>query len=117
FQERVPSYANIHSPRVAGGLGTIPKLVGDGFDIYRERLPLAEALSRINLFYRPYHATLGELLHRTRDAFGYAVLIDCHSMPRNVRVSQGNGHPDVIIGDRFGTSAASDLTHLAVSLL
>ncbi|MBA3449073.1 MAG: N-formylglutamate amidohydrolase, partial [Pseudaminobacter sp.] len=34
FVEPVPSFANIRSARVAGGLGTIPKLVGEGLDIY-----------------------------------------------------------------------------------
>ena len=40
FAEPVPSYANIRSARVAGGLGTVPKLVGEGLDIYPRRLPL-----------------------------------------------------------------------------
>ena len=44
FAEPVPSFANIRSARVAGGLGTVPKLVGEGLDIYSGRLPLAEAL-------------------------------------------------------------------------
>ena len=43
FAEPVPSFANIRSARVAGGLGTVPKLVGEGLDIYSGRLPLAEA--------------------------------------------------------------------------
>ncbi len=43
FAEPVPSFANIRSARVAGGLGTVPKLVGEGLDIYPGRLPLAEA--------------------------------------------------------------------------
>ncbi|WP_159588441.1 N-formylglutamate amidohydrolase [Chelativorans xinjiangense] len=117
FREPVPSFANIRSPRVAGGLGTIPKLVGEGLDIYRERLPLSEALSRIEHIYRPYHACLAELLQRTRDTFGYAVLIDCHSMPANIRVGDGSLRPDFIIGDRFGSSAAPGLTEHAISLL
>ena len=45
FAEPVPSFANIRSARVAGGLGTVPKLVGEGLDIYPGRLPLAEALA------------------------------------------------------------------------
>jgi N-formylglutamate amidohydrolase len=117
FLDRLPPFANIHSPRVAGGLGTVPKLVGDGLDIYRQRIPVAEAISRIEQLYSPYHATLADLLGRTRTTFGHAVLIDCHSMPRNIRVTQGGIRPDIIIGDRFGTSASSDFTRLALSLL
>ena len=47
FAEPVPSFANIRSARVAGGLGTVPRLVGEGLDIYAGRLPLAEAVARI----------------------------------------------------------------------
>jgi N-formylglutamate amidohydrolase len=39
FDGRLPSFANTRSMRVAGGLGTIPRVVGDGQEIYRERLP------------------------------------------------------------------------------
>jgi len=117
FREPVPSFANVRSPRVSGGLGTIPKLVGEGLDIYAQRLPIAEALSRIDAIYRPYHACLAELLARTRAAFGYAILIDCHSMPANIRVGDGSVRPDFIIGDRFGSSAAPALTEHAVRLL
>ena len=38
FKGRLPSFANTRSMRVAGGLGTIPRVVGDGQEIYRERL-------------------------------------------------------------------------------
>ena len=38
FDGRLPSFANTRSMRVAGGLGTIPRVVGDGQDIYRERI-------------------------------------------------------------------------------
>jgi len=117
FREPVPSYANIRSPRVAGGLGTVPKLVGEGLDIYPARLPLAEALSRIDHIYKPYHACLAELLSQTRAKFGYAILIDCHSMPASIRIADGSVRPDFIIGDRFGSSAVPALTEHAISLL
>lgn len=117
FQEPVPPFANTRSPRVAGGLGTVPKLVGEGLDIYSDRIPLGEALGRIHHIYRPYHACLANLLKQTRERFGYAVLIDCHSMPANIRVGDGVLKPDFIIGDRFGASAAPELRDRAVSLL
>jgi len=117
FREPVPPFANIRSPRVAGGLGTVPKLVGEGLNIYPSRLPLAEGMERIEQIYRPYHACLANLLARTRARFGYAVLIDCHSMPANIRVADGSVRPDFILGDRFGASAAPALTQHAMSLL
>ena len=44
FAGRLPSFANTRSMRVAGGLGTIPRVVGDGQEIYRERLDVDDAL-------------------------------------------------------------------------
>lgn len=117
FNEPVPSFANIRSARVAGGLGTVPKLVGEGLEIYAGRLPLSEAVSRIEHVYKPYHETLRRLVMRTHARFGYAVLIDCHSMPASVRVGEEGMRPDFIIGDRFGTSASRMLTQSAVSIL
>ncbi|WP_404934532.1 N-formylglutamate amidohydrolase [Nitratireductor sp. L15S-10] len=117
FCEPVPPYANIRSPRVAGGLGTVPKLVGEGLDIYQGRLPLAEAVSRIESIYQPYHECLKRLLIDTHCAFGHGILIDCHSMPAGVRSGDGGLRPDFIIGDRFGVSAAPVLTEWVIGLL
>ena len=117
FSEPVPSYCNVRSARVAGGLGTVPKLVGEGLDIYSGRLPLAEAVARIEAVYKPFHETLKRLLTRTHAAFGFAVLIDCHSMPASIRVGDNGARPDFIIGDRFGTSASALLTNAAIGML
>ncbi|UVK40653.1 N-formylglutamate amidohydrolase [Mesorhizobium sp. AR10] len=117
FAEPVPSFCNIRSARVAGGLGTVPKLVGEGLDIYSGRLPLAEAIARIEAVYKPYHETLKRLLTRTHARFGYAVLIDCHSMPASIRVGDNGLRPDFIVGDRFGISASAALTETAIGLL
>lgn len=117
FAEPVPSFCNIRSARVAGGLGTVPKLVGEGLDIYSGRLPLAEAVQRIEAVYKPYHETLKRLLTRTHARFGYAVLIDCHSMPASIRVGDNGLRPDFIVGDRFGISATAALTETAIGLL
>ncbi len=117
FSEPLPPYCNIRSARVAGGLGTVPRVVGEGLDIYAGRLPLAEALSRVETIYKPYHETLKRLLMATHAAFGFAALIDCHSMPASIRVGDAGLRPDFIVGDRFGTSASGALTRTAIALL
>lgn len=117
FDGPLPPFANIGSMRVAGGLGTIPRLVAENMDIYRGRLSVEEGLSRIEQVYRPYHANLRRLIAQTHVRFGKAILIDCHSMPANVRVAGGSRRPDIIIGDRYGSSAAHDLSRAAVSFL
>jgi len=106
FSGRLPSFANTRSMRVAGGLGTIPRVVGDGQEIYRERLSVDEALSRIETLYKPYHRALRRLIARVHQDFGTAVVIDCHSMP-SIGVSRDEPRrPDIVIGDRYGTSCA-----------
>ena len=58
FDGPMPDFANTRSLRVAVGLGTIPRVVGDAQPIYRRTLPLAEGLRRIETLYRPYHSRL-----------------------------------------------------------
>ena len=107
FSGRLPSFANTRSMRVAGGLGTIPRVVGDGQEIYRERLSVDDALARIEALYKPYHRALRRLINKAHQAFGTVVVVDCHSMP-SIGVSRDEPRrPDVVIGDRYGTSCAS----------
>ena len=116
FDGALPAYANTSSARVSGGLGTIARVVSTGAEIYRDKLPVDEAKKRIDLFYAPYHKTLKTLLAATKDRFGYAVLIDCHSMPSVARpLDQDMGHEraDIVLGDRFGKSCSPVLTETA----
>ena len=103
FDGRLPTFANTRSLRVAGGLGTIPRVVGEAQEIYREPILVAEAMERIASLYAPYHRALRSLIENAAATFGLAVLIDCHSMPSSV--SDGAA-PDFVIGDRYGASAA-----------
>jgi N-formylglutamate deformylase len=104
FDGRLPSYANTRSMRVAGGLGTVARVVGDAQEIYDGRIPVEEALRRIECLYKPYHRTLRRLLTRMQREFGAAVLVDCHSMPSTVGHKDERTRPDVVLGDRYGTS-------------
>jgi len=99
------------SPRVTAGLGVIPRIVRDGAEIYRGKLDTSEAEARINQLYQPYHQALAALMQETRARFGVAVLIDCHSMPSALSV------PDIVLGDRYGASAAPALTTRAEAAL
>lgn len=117
YADRLPAHVNQRSARVIGGLGTVPRIVSDGVDIYAGKLPVSEALGRIEHVYKPYHHALRRLLLSTHARFGLAILIDCHSMPGSVRVPGMAGTPDFIIGDRFGSSASSALADHAIGLL
>jgi N-formylglutamate amidohydrolase len=106
FLGRLPSFANTRSMRVAGGLGTSPRVVGDWQEIYRERLSVDDALSRIEALYKPYHRALRRLINKVHQTFGTVVVVDCHSMP-SIGVSRDEPRrPDIVIGDRYGTSCA-----------
>lgn len=97
------------NPRVASGLGVIPRVVASGRAIYRGHVSRAEAEERIARFWRPYHDRLGRLMAESHRHFGQAILIDCHSMPHEAACGirpRGAAVPDVVLGDRFGVSAA-----------
>jgi N-formylglutamate deformylase len=104
FDGRLPSYANTRSMRVAGGLGTIARVVGDAQEIYDRRISVDDALWRIETLYKPYHRALRRLLARTHREFGSAVLVDCHSMPSSAGPRDERPRADVVLGDRYGTS-------------
>ncbi len=117
FDGRLPPFANTRSMRVAGGLGTIPRIVADGQEIYGSRLSVEEALHRIEWLYKPYHRTLRQLIRRTSQAFGHAVLIDCHSMPSSSVSRDDGAKADIVLGDRYGTSCAVVLVDLVEAAL
>jgi N-formylglutamate amidohydrolase len=110
FDGRLPAFANTRSLRVAGGLGTIARIVGDAREIYDRRLPVDEALARIDQFYKPYHRALRELIVNAQRQYGLAVLIDCHSMPSNASGRDERPRADIVLGDRYGTSCAPLVT-------
>ncbi len=101
------------NPRVAAGLGVIPRVVSNGRAIYRGKLSLAEAEGRIARFWRPYHDRLQSLMDETQAREGEVVLLDCHSMPHEAIESfaqGGRSRPEVVLGDRFGASAGAEVT-------
>lgn len=95
--------------RIAAGLGVIPRIVSEGAAIYNGKIPLDEAMERIRTVHTPYHAKLEDLLLRARTTFGIALLFDCHSMPSEAlrAAPRVRGQiPEIVLGDRFGASAA-----------
>ena len=104
FDGRLPSFANTRSMRVAGGLGTVARVVGDAQEIYDQRISVAEALQRIDELYKPYHRSLRRVFLRLHREFGAAVLVDCHSMPSATGAKDERPRADLVLGDRYGTS-------------
>jgi N-formylglutamate amidohydrolase len=110
FDGRLPSFANTRSMRVAGGLGTVARVVGDAQEIYDRRLPVDDALRRIETLYKPYHRALRRLVTRIHREFGAAILVDCHSMPSTAGAKDERPRADIVIGDRYGTSCVTPVT-------
>lgn len=101
-----------HNPRVASGLGVIPRVVSGGRSIYRGKLTHSEAEHRIGQYWVPYHAALKRLTRESHAEFGQSVLIDCHSMPHEAIESHarnGQPRPEVVLGDRFGAAAGRNV--------
>jgi len=107
FDGRLPSFANTRSMRVAGGLGTVARVVGDAQEIYGQRIPVDDAIRRIEWLYKPYHRALRRLFTRVHRDFGAAVLIDCHSMPSIAGAKDERPRGDIVLGDRYGTSCVA----------
>lgn len=102
----------VQTPRISSGLGVIPRVVANGRAIYRGKIPRAEAEARIARVWRPYHATLDALMTEAQRCFGEAVLLDFHSMPHEALdgvARPGQRRPEVVLGDRFGASAAGEI--------
>lgn len=110
FDGQLPDYVNTQSVRVSTGLGTIAKIVADREEIYHSPISVEDALERIENIYKPYHACLRRILAQTHVKFGFAVLLDCHSMPSAHHGSPFERRPDFVIGDRFGSSCSEELT-------
>ncbi|WP_375261263.1 N-formylglutamate amidohydrolase [Palleronia sp.] len=103
-----------HNPRVASGLGVIPRVVAGGRPIYSGKLSQSEVRARLRDGWHPYHTALRRLVDDSVSAFGRSILIDCHSMPHEALdyISVGRKRPDIVLGDRFGAAASSEVSDL-----
>jgi N-formylglutamate amidohydrolase len=120
FADELPSFVNTSSLRVAGGLGTIARVVTSGAEVYRDKLTFAEAERRVRTFYVPFHEAIQDMLAATMERFGTALLIDCHSMPSvggPMDRDPGHERADFVLGDRYGTSCAKAVVDAAEGVL
>jgi N-formylglutamate amidohydrolase len=110
FADELPKFARARTARVAAGLGSIARVVSEGQEIYARKLTYAEARTRIETAHMPYHAALSGLLAEARNAHGFAVLVDWHSMPAAAAGATLRGKPcDMVLGDRYGAACSASL--------
>ena len=89
--------------------GLIWRTTTEGQPALAAPLPRRELERRLDRYYRPYHARLGELLEERRREFGFAILLCAHSMPSRGRAGHrdaGRTRADIVPGSRGQTSAA-----------
>ena len=94
-------------PRARGGLGIVPTRTPRDGDLWRSRLGPRDMERRIEGGWRPYHLALRDRLEQLQRRHGEVLLLDCHSMP-----SRGPRQPQIVVGDRYGRSAAGWLGEL-----
>jgi N-formylglutamate amidohydrolase len=107
----VPEHA---APRNADGRGFIWAVTTTGVPALARPLTVDEWRARTAV-HATYHDALAKALERARDRFGFAVLVDGHSMPSRGRAGHkdpGRARADVVPGDRDGTSCAPALSRL-----
>ncbi len=91
------------------------RMTTDGGAVLRRPLRLAELNDRCARIHTPYHETLSTLLEERRARFGYAILLDMHSMPSTGRPGHsdpGARRADIVPGDVRGASCAASLSSL-----
>lgn len=105
---RPPDDAALYSGATQTGLCPTQSFAGDS--LYRdgtERVSAADVKARREQYWQPYHDALRERLDDTRRRFGYALLLDAHSI-RSVVPRLFTGRlPDINVGTHEGRSCAA----------
>lgn len=99
-----------HSRR---GMGLIRRLAGPGVPLYTRRLTVTEVRRRINRYYLPYRQALRAALDEQWRRHGAVWHFNCHSMKsRGAAAGRRRGalRPDLVLGDRHGTTAPAGMT-------
>jgi N-formylglutamate deformylase len=104
------------SPKAALGKGLLWRHLDDGTPIYARLLRPVEVLARITRCYDPYHRALDRAAAALARRFGALWHINCHSMPavadRYATDQPGRVHPDIVIGDRDGSTSEPEFVEL-----
>lgn len=95
--------------KVRGGLGLIPTRLSGVGGLWRSPLSANDVRARIAAAHEPWHSQIAATLADRQARFGQAVLIDLHSMPPVLNWRQPGPVPRIVIGDRYGQSAATGL--------
>lgn len=101
------------------GTGLIPLRTFSGKPIYQAGLEpdKRESRQRLKLYWQPYHEKLASVLQGIKQRFGYAVLLDAHSIRSEVPMLFEGRLPDLNLGSYRGASADSTLISAGMNAL
>lgn len=92
--------------KARAGLGVVPTRLPGAGPLWRHPLSAAELDQRLEAIHRPYHRALDGAVQAMLRRCGQVVLIDLHSMP-SLPIGRADPRPaQIVLGDRFGRSAA-----------
>lgn len=98
--------------------GLVPTTAFDKRPIYPAAGPTeGEIKRRLDLYYRPYHLKLAQLVAELRSVHPHVLVFEAHSIKRLVPTIQAAPFPDMILGDQRGKTAAAALTRAAMDTL
>jgi len=113
-----PHPVNPTSKTLDRGVGLIWRDMKAFGPIYDRNLTTAEVSARIEGYWRPYHAALSNLVEEAHARHGRVIHVNCHSMASMGDRTTEDGsvaRPDFVIGDRDGTTCASEVTRTVAS--
>ena len=101
------------------GTGLVPDKSFDGKSLYLKGLlpDKRETVQRRKQFWQPYHEQLAVELHKLRQRFGHAILLDVHSIRSEVPLLFAGRLPDLNLGSHSGASADPDLVSASLAAL
>jgi N-formylglutamate deformylase len=113
--------ATVRDAKVERGIGLLWARLPSGEAFYDAPLPRTAVERRIERCWRPYHAAIAGALDEAYERFGAVWHLNCHSMrahgtPRDEEGGRG-ARPDMVLGDRDGTTCAPAFLELAHSVL